>query len=56
MFNEHFNGISMGFNGMEWDYNPLNIYIYMSGWWCNNHLENMKVDGKDYPIYYAKSQ
>jgi hypothetical protein len=18
----------MGFNGMEWDYNPLNIYIY----------------------------
>ena len=19
----------MGFNGMEWDYNPLNIYIYI---------------------------
>jgi hypothetical protein len=31
VFNEHFNGISMGFNGMEWDYNPLNIYICLVG-------------------------
>jgi hypothetical protein len=36
-----FNGILMGFNGMEWDYNPLNIYI--SGWWCNFTI--LKNDG-----------
>jgi isocitrate lyase len=51
--------ISMGFQWdlMEWNGIIIHlIYIYMSGWWCNNHLEIMKVDGKDYPIYYAKSQ
>ena len=34
-------------------------YIIISslsiGWWCNSHLENMKVNGKDYPIYYGKN-
>jgi hypothetical protein len=25
-----------------------------TGWWCNNHLENMKVNGKDYPIHFGK--
>ena len=37
-------GLSGGLSG--------GLYIY--GWWCNNHLEKMKVNGKDYPIYYGK--
>ena len=31
------------------------LYIYIYGWWCNNHLEKMKVNGKDYIIYYGKN-
>ena len=34
MGNGYFNGILMGFNGMEWDYHPLNIYnIYIYIYW-----------------------
>ena len=30
----------------------VNIPNYISGWWCNNHLEKYEsVNGKDYPIY-----
>ena len=28
------------------------IYIYMGGGF--NHLNNMKVNGKDYPMHYGK--
>jgi hypothetical protein len=29
-------------------------HLYISGWWCNNHLEKkILVNGKDYPIYYG---
>ena len=50
-----------GFNGMEWDNNNNNdniyilyiyIYIYLGGGF--NHLNNMKVSGKDYPMHYGK--
>jgi hypothetical protein len=27
-------------------------YLYISGWWCNNHLEKYDfVNGNNYPIY-----
>ena len=32
-------GIFMGLNGMEWDYNPLHIYIYIFLVGGFNHLE-----------------
>jgi len=32
-------------------YITVYIYILVGGF---NHLENMKVNGKDYPIYYGK--
>ena len=34
----------------EWDYRKE-----QAGWWCHQTiLNNMKVNGKDYPIYYGK--
>ena len=44
-----------GFNGMEWDNNNNNAYIYIYVWLVVlTILKNMKVNGKDYPIYYGK--
>ena len=30
--------------------------IKLSGWWLPNYLENMKVNGKDYPIYEMENK
>jgi hypothetical protein len=28
---------------------------WVTGWWCNNHLEKYEfVNGNDYPIYHGK--
>ena len=33
----------------------MKVYI-LGGGFTSNHLENMKVNEKDYPIYYGKSK
>ena len=32
-------------------------HSYVTGWWCNNHLEKYElVNGKDYPIYKMENK
>ena len=39
-------------SAVNWCINSV-VYRFLSGWWCNNHLEKYEfVNGKDYPIYY----
>jgi hypothetical protein len=41
-----------GHNGNESEKKSEGLMI--TGWWLATPLKNMKVNGKDYPIYYGK--